>query len=350
MPESASDDYAMSELLVESAWVFSDDCRRWIAEHRLEGTADDLLVQSMVGSGADSDSAWHAVAAVASDPVYEASSRLASRLRRLEALLDVQGALRELSPQEAEVERAAKLTTTAFLERHYAVNRPVVLTDVGDRWPALRRWSPAHLRERLGDIVVEAMVGRSDDDEYEINAELHRAEMSLAEYVERVLRESPTNDLYLVANNQFFARAETRALLTDIVIDGRYLAPERWAGATYLWFGPAGTLTPLHHDAMNVLLVQVLGRKRVTLVSPLYSHRVYNTVGVYSPVDAESSDLDEYPRFAGVPRLTVTLHPGEALFIPVGWWHQVASLDVAISVSETNFRFPNEYVWAPESA
>jgi ribosomal protein L16 Arg81 hydroxylase len=46
--------------------------------------------------------------------------------------------------------------------------------------------------------------------------------------------------------------------------------------------------------------------------------------------------------------MQVVLEPGQALFIPVGWWHHVRSLDVSISVSFTNFLAPNDY--APEYA
>jgi hypothetical protein len=35
-----------------------------------------------------------------------------------------------------------------------------------------------------------------------------------------------------------------------------------------MWFGPAGTVTRLHHDVMNVMLHQVDGWKHVILVPP----------------------------------------------------------------------------------
>ncbi len=39
------------------------------------------------------------------------------------------------------------------------------------------------------------------------------------------------------------------------------------------------------------------------------------------------------------------LHEGEALFIPVGW-HYVRSLEICISLSFTNFAFPNHFDWS----
>ncbi|WP_377828330.1 cupin-like domain-containing protein [Bradyrhizobium lupini] len=50
----------------------------------------------------------------------------------------------------------------------------------------------------------------------------------------------------------------------------------------------------------------------------------------------------EYPRFAEAEIFDVVLEPGEALLIPVGWWHHVRSLDISINVSLTNFLFGND--------
>ncbi|MGH7010325.1 MAG: cupin-like domain-containing protein [Caulobacteraceae bacterium] len=38
----------------------------------------------------------------------------------------------------------------------------------------------------------------------------------------------------------------------------------------------------------------------------------------------------------------MTLEAGEALFIPIGWWHQVTSLEFSVTATFTNFLWPND--------
>jgi ribosomal protein L16 Arg81 hydroxylase len=64
---------------------------------------------------------------------------------------------------------------------------------------------------------------------------------------------------------------------------------------------------------------------------------VYNHIGVFSEVDCEKPDLVRHPLYRYANKFVFDLNPGEALFIPVGWWHHVRALDVSISVSFTNF-------------
>jgi ribosomal protein L16 Arg81 hydroxylase len=39
----------------------------------------------------------------------------------------------------------------------------------------------------------------------------------------------------------------------------------------------------------------------------------------------------------------VVVEPGETVFLPLGWWHQVTSLDVSLSFSYSNLAVPNHY-------
>ncbi len=110
-----------------------------------------------------------------------------------------------------------------------------------------------------------------------------------------------------------------------------------------IWIGPAGTLTSLHHDLTDNLLVQLVGRKRVIMASPAETGKLYNNVAVFSDIPDLTDpglDLSVYPKLADIRLLDVTLEPGEGLFLPVGWWHQVVALDFSVSMTYTNFVWP----------
>jgi ribosomal protein L16 Arg81 hydroxylase len=147
----------------------------------------------------------------------------------------------------------------------------------------------------------------------------------------------------MTAADRLFWQPGMSSLLDDIVIFPGFLDPSRLKHKVSFWFGPAGTISPLHRDDVNVFLCQVYGRKRVRLISSTQLHRVYNRRSFFSEVDLENPDDERFPGFKELRMVDTVIMPGEVLFIPVGWWHHVRALDISISVALTNFLFPNEF-------
>jgi hypothetical protein len=322
------------------------ECLVWIIENRLSGTPDQQIEDILVETGYGRSVVASVLEGLQNDPSYIVAERMAHRFNKLKSILDVRKSLASLSSGSDSIERRTKISKSEFLERYYAVNRPVILTGLLNGCPARERWTPEYFAEICGDVKVQIMAGRQSDPRYELNSETHKREVKMSEYVGMVRDGGASNDYYLVANNSFFDLPETQRLLSEVPQFPEYLDHSDSKGRVFLWFGPAGTITPLHHDLMNVMVAQITGRKRFTLIAPEQTPYVYNDIGVYSEVDCGSPDYSLHPLYGQATPTSFVIEPGDVLFIPVGWWHYVEALDTSIMVSYINFSFPNNYDWS----
>lgn len=109
-----------------------------------------------------------------------------------------------------------------------------------------------------------------------------------------------------------------------------------------IWLGNRSHVS-CHFDTYDNLACVIAGRRRFTLYPPeligdLYVGPVDNTMaGQPVALAASSSPGDpRYPRFDAVrdKALTVDLGPGDALYLPKLWWHEVAAMsDVNVLVN-----------------
>jgi hypothetical protein len=90
------------------------------------------------------------------------------------------------------------------------------------------------------------------------------------------------------------------------------------------WCGVLGTSSGLHCDVTPNCNVQVAGRKNFRLFAPSQAENVYRVPGItHCRFDPNLPDYDRFPRAREAAGWECTLEPGEALYVPVGWYHQV---------------------------
>ena len=280
-------------------------------------------------------------AAAESDEI--AALRLA--LAKREWLLETVEKQRALVPALVGLDRRAALGSQEFLERYYAANRPVILTGEMADWPALSRWTPQHLRSKVGARSIEYQGDRSRDPRFEMYKDDHRRTTTFDSFIDMTMQPGAGNDAYLTAYNSERNAEALSALHEDLGFLDKYLDRSAANPFGMMWIGPAGTVTSLHHDLTNNLVAQIVGRKRVKLVPASEAGKLYNRDHVFSEIpDLEDPgiDLARYPRLADINVYEITLEAGEILFIPVGWWHQVKSLDFSVTITYTNFLWENE--------
>lgn len=249
-----------------------------------------------------------------------------------------------LSRQAAELPAYDKITADQFLNDHYAANRPALLTGEIADWPALRLWNPAYLKAKVGGAPIEFQSGRSGDPDYERLKDAHRATMPFDMFIDLIESSGDGNDGYITAYNSAQNGEALAPLAEDLGFIDHLLDPNVPNPNGMMWIGPADTFTPLHHDLTNNLLVQITGSKQVILVPSTEVPLLYNDQHVFSLVqDLEAADIEEFPNLRLLHGHRVELKAGEALFIPLGWWHQIVACDFSVSITYTNFRWRNDF-------
>ena len=108
-----------------------------------------------------------------------------------------------------------------------------------------------------------------------------------------------------------------------------------------MWFGPGGTVSPLHTDPRHNCLCQVFGKKYVKLYPSNQTAFVYpydsnDLLSNTSRINLEQNFEDivkEFPNFSDAKGYECVLNPGDILYIPPKCWHFVKSLSNSCSLS-----------------
>jgi hypothetical protein len=217
---------------------------------------------------------------------------------------------------------------------------PVVLRGYAQEYPALSKWNNLdYLLQVVGpNVVCDVEVGAyNQGDRLALPFQEYIDYLRLWQETYATLDQKPPSDqvLYLAQNDMNLFPA----LLQDIQIpDMCRICGEGELYSSMLWLGPRGCISPLHYDPLDNILLQLVGRKRVTLISrdtnPEFLYmgehgQQYNT----SAVNVENPNFERHPLFAKVKVYTLEILPGDALFIPSKWLHHVRSLDLSASVN-----------------
>lgn len=317
--------------------------KSWVAQNLALGADSISLTLILVQNGFPQEQSAQLIDEISRSPQLKVMKELVEVVRKREWLLSMLDAqFRHKKKYKNLPKRIKAPNLKRFLNSYYYENLPVILTDAVNHWPAMR-WTPENLRDRIQSAEVQVQYGRSTNANYERDSVTLRKMMPFDEYVSLVLATESSNEFYMTANNWEKTKHVFAEIYHDIgnIADG-YLNESQTLDSAFLWLGPKGTLTPLHHDLTNNLFVQIYGRKRVFLIPALQIPYLYNSFHVYSDVDVFNIDLNKFPNFAHATVMDFILNPGETLFIPNGWMHAVEALDVSISITFTNFNAVND--------
>jgi histone arginine demethylase JMJD6 len=262
-----------------------------------------------------------------------------------------EGAMRK---NRFEIERRRNLSYEEFAREYLYALKPVIVTDVLEKWPALTRWTPEFFSKEFGSMTF-----RINDSEYgqsEFKAD-DAYEYTMAEFIDLVQMSSEKKPAPYFRNKILHDLFPT--LKGDIEPLPEYLFPN-WLSEKYLvrrvakvlnrgaaielFIGGKGTAFPvLHYDgaANHAFLMQIYGRKEYIIYPPDQEHFLYPSPKKvnHSLINSlENPDFDRFPLFANAVSTTFFLDSGELLFVPSHWWHtaKIVAPSITISVNVLN--------------
>lgn len=235
----------------------------------------------------------------------------------------------------------SSINPAQFFEQIVPKQKPIVIRGFATNWPlvAAAEKTPedfvSYLKKFYTGIKTKMVVAPPyadkrffyNDDMTGVNylSGEERVDLFLGRLLELVDREiypaismqnSPANHIFpgLLADNHsvFFPNTEPR-----------------------LWIGNEGIVSA-HYDGSDNVACVVAGRRRFILFPPEQTCNLYPGSLNFTPagaptslVDLNNPDFERYPlyQYALANAYSVELGPGDAIFIPMLWWHHIESLD-----------------------
>ena len=226
-------------------------------------------------------------------------------------------------------------------------DKPAVMKGLARDWPMVHAGAQSpqalldYIRERDLSRPIRVMIGQPDikglyfyrDDMSGLNFEYaHRPFHAALKTILANGHEANPPAIYTgataVEDNFPQIGTENTLDILDKHLEGK-------AARSWLWLGNAVTAAT-HYDNLDGINCIVAGRKRFTFFPPDQFPNLYIGPLDLAPggqptslVKVAAPDLERYPRFAQALAAaeTADVEPGDAVFIPSFWWHNVESLD-----------------------
>ncbi|THA23579.1 hypothetical protein E4198_01455 [Streptomyces sp. RKND-216] len=236
------------------------------------------------------------------------------------------------------------LDAEVFLSDHLGPGRPVVVRGALDGWRKPPPWPLEELARRFGEHEVtlfDTLFALEEVATFAEYVEEHTgaAVEGVPPYLRWFTRQS--EEQMMEADAAFTELADEWTMpswlpRTDYVFPptaGPVDASRDPFPARGLFVCGRGGRTRLHVDpwASDACLCQVTGRKRFVMYAPDQGALLSDGDGV---VDPDAPDEKRFPRWKdAVPTLDEVLAPGDAIFIPAGWYHTAVALDDSVSLT-----------------
>ena len=124
------------------------------------------------------------------------------------------------------------------------------------------------------------------------------------------------------------------SIAEDFEISKLSLYPEDKFFSSVLRISSAGIRIWTHYDVMDNVYVQIVGTKNVLMFPPSEALNLYLEGDKSKVVDFNDPDLLlKYPKFAQAQQYRASIGPGDILFIPALWFHNMKATSPGVAIN-----------------
>jgi ribosomal protein L16 Arg81 hydroxylase len=222
---------------------------------------------------------------------------------------------------------ALDLSAEEFRKYYLTKSRPLLIKSFANLFPAGKLWTFDYLDKIMGDHIIGVYDNSKVKNTAYINPDL---QMKFSEF-SRIIRRDEETSYRIFLFNMFKEFPELRK---------EFPTPDLVKGVLgnlgLAFFGGKNTKVRFHYDidCSSVLMTQIIGRKRVILISPFYDKLIYKVpLTSFSLIDPDKPDHEKFSALRYVEGYDFIIQPGDAVFMPSRYWHFNTYLEGGMAVS-----------------
>ncbi|NLP59092.1 cupin-like domain-containing protein [Lutibacter sp. B1] len=221
------------------------------------------------------------------------------------------------------------ITKEDFINNYYKPQKPVVIKNLIDNWPAKEKWNFEYMKQIAGDRIVPLYDDRPVD--YKDNFNSHHAEMKMSEYIDLLQREPTRYRIFLYNIIKEIPSLKKDFSYPDIGLKFLKSLP-------MLFFGGTDSYTFMHYDIdlANIFHFHFQGKKTCILFPPSetkYLYKIPFSLISREDIDYSNPDLEKWPALAKAKGMVANLEHGNVLYMPEGYWHYMKYNTAGFSMS-----------------
>ncbi|MFK7747828.1 MAG: cupin-like domain-containing protein [Kordia sp.] len=232
-----------------------------------------------------------------------------------------------------EIPRVKTIPKEDFIKNYFTPQKPVVIENFIEDWPAYTKWSLDYMKEIAGDKEVPLYDDRPVD--YKDGFNEPHAKMKMAEYVDLLKREPTKYRIFL-----WNILKEIPSLQND------YSYPDfglkLMKSLPMLFFGGTDSHTFMHYDIdlANIFHFHFEGKKQCILFDQKqsdYLYKIPHSLIVREDIDFSNPDFEKWPALQKAQGHIAELKHGDILYMPEGYWHYMKYITPGFSMSLRSF-------------